>query len=88
LAARPAEFQLDFEEFELERADGGAEPIHPEWSFNWDSVRNSHFESIQSGRAGRGFAVRLSGDLEADESPALTSGFASHHAPLDLTQIF
>ena len=86
LAARPADFQLDFDGFELVRADGSAEPVHPEWSFNWESARNSHFEMIQSGRAGRGFVARLSGGLEADESPALTSGFAPHHAPLDLSQ--
>jgi sialate O-acetylesterase len=86
LAARPADFQLDFDGFELMRANGSAEPIHLDWSFNWDSARNSHFELIQSGRAGRGFAARLSGGLEADESPVLTSGFAPHRAPLDLSQ--
>jgi sialate O-acetylesterase len=86
LAALPADFQLDFDGFELVRADGSAEPIHPEWSFNWDSVRNSHFETILSGRAGRGYAARLSGGLEAGESPALTSGFAPRRAPRDLSQ--
>ena len=65
LAAQPADFQLDVDGFELVHLDGRAEPMHPEWSFNWDSVRNSHFELIDSGRPGLGLAARLSGSLEA-----------------------
>jgi sialate O-acetylesterase len=86
LAARPADFQLEFDGFELVRADGATEPVHPEWSFNWDSVRNSHFELVPSDHAGKGFAARLSGGLEADESPALAGSFAPRRTPRDLSQ--
>jgi len=85
LAAQPADFQLDVDGFELVRADGSSEPIHPEWTFNWDSVRNAHFEMVASGRPGHGLAARLSGGLEADESPALSGGFAPRHAERDLS---
>jgi sialate O-acetylesterase len=86
LAAHPTEFQLDFDRFELLRADGTAESLHPEWSFNWDAVRNSHFELVPSGRTAPSPAARLSGSLEADESPALTGGFALRHQVRDLSQ--
>jgi sialate O-acetylesterase len=86
LADHPAEFQLDFDRFELLRADGGAEPLHPDWSFNWGDVRNSHFEMVSAGTVGPGLAARVSGGIEADESPALTSGFAPRHQVRDLSR--
>jgi sialate O-acetylesterase len=41
---------------------------------------------IPSGASGLGFAARVSGGIEADESPALTSGFALRHQVRDLSR--
>ncbi|MGD0579592.1 MAG: sialate O-acetylesterase [Bryobacteraceae bacterium] len=86
LADHPAEFQLDFDGFELVRVDGSTEPLHPEWSFNWGDVRNSRFELALSGRAAPGLAAHLAGGIEADESPTLTGSLARRHMVRDLSQ--
>ena len=86
LADHPAEFQLDFDRFELLLPDGGAGPLRPDWSFNWDGVRNSHFEMVPSSTSGPDLNARVSGGIEADESPALTSGFAPRHQVRDLSR--
>lgn len=85
LASEAQQFQLEFDEFVLLRADGSSEPLQPEWRFNWTEARNSHFELASSGRADPGIAVRLAGGIEADESPALTGSFAPRGKLRDLS---
>ena len=83
VAAAPVPFDLEFDGFELVRADGSAEPLRPDWSFNWDESRNSRFELVPG--PGAGVAVKISGSIDADEYPVLTGSFARHEQARDLS---
>lgn len=85
LAAGSKPFDLTFDNFELLRAIGGVESLHPLWSYNWDQARNSMFELIAAPLVRSGLAVRTSGAMEPDEAPVLSAAFRPHRQVRDLS---
>jgi sialate O-acetylesterase len=101
LARAPAEFQLEFDDFELVEADGsttststpfsnfdngtGRTSFGSYWSYTWQSAASTTFDLVQPGRGGSGFAARVSGQLDAGQDAALHSDYAPDGSAVDLT---
>lgn len=99
LAAKPSEFQLEFDDFELLK---GAEPgaavpfsnfdtgssedtLHGSWSYTWKNAPHTSFELVHSGRGNAGYAARVSGNMEPQDEARLEATFAPDGSPADLS---
>jgi len=101
-AAHSRKFSLDFDDFELLPANADSEPVSfsnfddgsshvstgGTWSYSWQEALDSQFELVAPGRGGKGYAARISGELDGgsdsrwevrlrpDGTPAELSSFA------------
>ena len=77
-AARPRDISLEFDDFELIPKNADAPPVPfsnfdqgqasvstgGTWSYDWQDAPQMGFELIAPGRGGKGFAARISGQLD------------------------
>jgi len=99
-AAHPAEFSIDFDDFELVRASKDSErplslsnfddgssrlSMGGSWTYDWQDAPNSQFELIAPGRGGRGFAARVKGTLDGASSSLMEAGFRRDGSAVDLS---
>ena len=99
-AAHPAEFSIEFDDFELLRAgndpqgplslsnfDDGAAQISTggNWTYDWQGAPDSLFELVTPGRGGRGFAARVKGALDGASSSRMEASFKQDNSALDLS---
>src|SRR5260370_20959298 len=99
-AARPAEFSMEFDDFELLRAgndsndpvilsnfDDGTAQISTggNWIYDWQGAPDSVFELIKPGRSGKGFAARVKGTLDGASSSRIMASFRQDNSAFNLT---
>ena len=99
-AARPAEFSMDFDDFELLREgkdsndpvilsnfDDGTAQISTggNWIYDWQGAPDSVFELIKPGRGGKGFAARVKGTLDGASSSRIKASFRQDNSAFNLT---
>ncbi len=97
-AAHPAEFSIEFDDFELicvgndpqgplslSNFDDGAAQIATggNWTYDWQGAPDSVFELVTPGRGGRGFAARARGALDGTSSSRIKAGFNADNGPVD-----
>jgi sialate O-acetylesterase len=82
-AAGSREFSLEFDDFELLRADSTAANVPfsnfddggsntstgGQWSYNWDSAEDTKFALIAPGHGGKGYAAKIAGKLDGTNDP-------------------
>ncbi|MBS1852512.1 MAG: hypothetical protein JST79_16525 [Acidobacteria bacterium] len=97
-AGRAAEIGMEFDDFVLLPADGGppvafsnfddggmTNALHGYWTYQWNAGPQSAFDLTRPGRGGAGYAARISGALEPNETASLSSSFRADDAPADLS---
>ena len=99
-AAHPAEFSIEFDDFELIRVgndpqgplslsnfdDGAAQmATGGNWAYDWQGAPDSVFELVTPGRGGRGFAARARGALDGTSSSRIKASFKQDNSALDLS---
>src|SRR5882762_4405108 len=99
-AAHPAEFSMEFDDFELLRAgndsddpvilsnfDDGTALVSTggNWSYDWQGAPHSVFELLAPGRGGKGFAARVKGTLDGASSSRITATFRQDNSAFNLT---
>ena len=99
-ATHPAEFSIEFDDFELLRA--GDDPQGPlslsnfddaaaqistggNWTYDWQGAPDSLFELVTPGRGGRGFAARVKGALDGASWSRMQASFKQDNSALDLS---
>lgn len=99
-AKTPLSFDLEFDDFELIPAspnttakgladfDDGTSRLSTGGSFNysWADAPDSTFALTTPGRATRGFAARVSGQLDGTQDAILSANYTVEGTPFDLTQ--
>ena len=100
LAQRPAEFDLEFDDFQLIKADPAAglapfsdfndgtaqNSLHGVWTFDWQSAPDGKFELAQPGRGSSGYAARVFGQVDYSADALLRANFSAHGSPADMSQ--
>lgn len=100
LARAPAEFHLQFDDFELIGNDAsGAERARPLGGFDdgrartqtggfWTAIEDavSKFNLVAPGRGDTGWSAQYSGEMVAGTQRALSATFAADGSPIDLNQ--
>lgn len=98
-AAHGAHFSLEFDNFELLPAKAAEPPVKfsdfdqgmPDvstggsWTFWWADAPNADFELSSPGRGGKGYAARLSGQLDGASDARWQVDLKPDHAPADLS---
>src|SRR5467141_3013828 len=99
-AAHPAEFSMEFDDFELLRAgndsddpvilsnfDDGTALVSTggNWSYDWQGAPHSVFELLAPGRGGKGFAARVKGTLDGASSSRIIASFRQDNSAFNLT---
>jgi sialate O-acetylesterase len=99
LAAQPAPFSLEFDDFELLPSAEGAEPVlldnfddgtartatGGDWTYTWADAPETTFELVTPGRTGAGFAARLAGLFDGATSSRWQANFRQDNSPMDLS---
>jgi sialate O-acetylesterase len=98
-AARPADFSLEFDDFELvPRPGDGSLPVRISdfddgtartatggaWTYSWTDSPGATFELVAPGRGGIGYAARVGGTLDEVSSSRLQASF---HADLSVADM-
>jgi len=96
-AAHPAEFSLEFDDFELLPENSGPSSslsnfddgtsrtaTGGSWSYVWADAPNSALELVSPGRNGSEFAARVTGTLDGASSSELLASFHADGSPADL----
>src|SRR6266853_5531692 len=98
-AAHPAEFSLEFDDFELLSENPSSNPSIPlsnfddgtprtatggSWSYVWADAPNTALELISPGRGGSAYAARVAGILDGTSSSELLGSFHADGSPTDL----
>jgi len=100
LAARPADFDLEFDDFELIRSDTTASALpfsnfndgtpgnslHGLWTYDWQSAPNATFELSKPGRGGSGYAARVFGQLNYADDSLLHATFDSNGSAANMSE--
>jgi sialate O-acetylesterase len=101
LAARPMEFSLEFDDFELlpQPGDGGLPKrlsdfddgtsrisTGGEWTYSWKDSPAAAFELAAPGRGNHGYAARVSGTLDEVSSSRFQANFHADLSPADLSR--
>ena len=101
LAARPMEFSLEFDDFELlpqpaetnsplpiSDFDDGTSRISTggEWTYSWKNSPGTAFELVSPGRGGKGFTARVSGTLDEVSSSRLQANFHPDLSSADMSR--
>ena len=99
-AERPAEFHLEFDEFQLlHDAESGMPPVpfanfddatsHNSLGgnagYDWPDAPNTTFELISPGRGHHGYAARLAGKLDGTQESVLDMRYHVDDSPVDLS---
>lgn len=99
-AAKPATFQIDFDDFELLPANEpgtkgvpvssfrqgvGQTSNESVWRYDWASGPGTWFELAPPGRDGTGFSARTAGKLDGTNASYLDADFSRDGAPVDLS---
>lgn len=98
-AAHPRDISLEFDDFELIPASAGALPVSfsnfdngsanvvtgGTWSYDWEAAANTTFEMVSPGRDGKGFAARLSGQLDGASYSRWQAALRPDGSPADLS---
>jgi len=97
-AAHSMEFSMEFDDFELLRAendpqgalslsnfDDGAAQIATggNWTYDWQGAPESMFEIVTPGRGGKGFAARVHGTLVGASSSRVKTSFKQDNSAFD-----
>ena len=100
-AARPMDFSLEFDDFELLPQPGdGSLPMRisdfddgssrvstgGEWTYSWKDSPGAAFELVAPGRGGKGYAARVSGTLDEVSSSRLQANFHVDLSPADMSR--
>ena len=101
LAARPLEFSLEFDDFELlpQPSDTGS-PVGlsdfndgtsrtstgGDWTYGWKDSPGATFELVAPGRGGKGYAARVSGTLDEASSSRLQANFRADLSAADMSR--
>jgi sialate O-acetylesterase len=97
-AAEPARLSLEFDDFELVPAAGGAKPLlfakfddgtgstatGGDWIYDWDDAPGTSFELVTPGRGGTGFAARVAGAFDEMSSSRLQANFKRDKSATDV----
>ncbi len=96
----PAEFHLEFDDFELLYDPASSLPPVPlvnfddgtlrnlyggDSSYEWSSAPGTAFSLVSPGRGGHGFAARISGTLDGSQGSVWTTRFRLDNSPVDLS---
>lgn len=99
-AARPTEFTMEFDDFELlhprddsqgpmslSNFDDGKAQLSTggNWTYGWQDAPDSVFELAAPGRGGRGFAARVKGALDGASSSRMEASFKRDKSSADLS---
>jgi sialate O-acetylesterase len=96
-AARPRDFSLEFDDFKLIPADttappapfsdfdDGASRTHAggNWTYSWEGTPDSRFELVAPGHGGKGYAAKVSGQLDGASDSYLRASFKEDGTPYD-----
>ena len=97
-AAHATDFWMEFDDFELLRAendpqsalslstfDNGAAETSTggNWTYDWKDARDSVFELVAPGRGGKGFAARVKGTLNGASSSRIKASFKQDNSAFD-----
>jgi hypothetical protein len=97
-AAHATDFWIEFDDFELLRAendpqgamrlsnfdDGAAQTsTGGNWAYNWQAAPDSMFELVAPGRGGKGFATRVKGTLDGASSSRIRASFKQDNSAFD-----
>jgi len=99
LAAHPADFDLEFDDFQFIRSGAAAtlvpfsdfnnglpgNSLHGLWTYNWDEAPNTKFELTKPGRGGAGYAARVFGQLNYSDTSLLHATFSADGTPADMS---
>jgi sialate O-acetylesterase len=99
LAEHPADFDLQFDDFELIKSDPSAElvpfsnfsdgtarnSLHGLWTYAWQAAPDSAFELARPGRGDTGYAARIFGHLSYSDDSLLHATFAANGSPADMS---
>jgi sialate O-acetylesterase len=101
LAARPIDFSLEFDEFELllQPGDSGL-PVRlsdfddgtsrtstgGDWTYSWQDSPGAAFELVTPGRGGKGYAARVAGTLDEVSSSRLQASFHADLSAADMSR--
>lgn len=100
LAAQPTGIDLEFDDFELvKQANGTVEAtrfanfdqgdtktsLDSLWTYHWQSAPDTAFELVSPGYGGSGFAARISGQIDFQDSAVLEASYSASGAPADLS---
>lgn len=101
LAAGPATFSLEFDDFELLPRPGDESlPVRisdfddgtsrtstgGEWTYSWKDAPGAAFELVAPGRSGKGYAARVSGTLDEVSSSRLQANFHADLSAADMSR--
>jgi sialate O-acetylesterase len=99
-AAKPTEFLLEFDDFELLPKSGeGSSPVRisdfddgtartatgGEWTYSWADSPGAAFELVAPGRGGKGYAARVAGTLDGVSSSRLQANFHADLSAADMS---
>jgi sialate O-acetylesterase len=98
-AAKPREFSLEFDDFELlpAKSDAPAMPFSDfndgsshtstgsDWSFSWYDAPDSVFSLVAPGRGGTGYAARIAGSLDGTSYAQLQAQLHADTSPMNLS---
>ena len=97
-AAHPTEFSMEFDDFDLLRAendpqtalrlsnfDDGAAQITTggNWTYDWQGAPESMFELVTPGRGGKGFAASVKGTLDGTSSSRIKASLKQDNSAFD-----
>jgi sialate O-acetylesterase len=100
-AARPMDFSLEFDDFELlPQPRDGSLPARisdfddgtsrtstgGEWTYSWKDSPRAAFELVAPGRGNKGYAARVSGTLDEVSSSRLQANFHADLSAADMSQ--
>ncbi|MGA8151854.1 MAG: sialate O-acetylesterase [Terriglobales bacterium] len=96
--AEAADFQLEFDDFQLVKADSASPEDFSNfddgssrisnggyWTYSWDTAPKFVLSLVQPGRGGSGYAAQVSGQLATADTALLKAGFRSDGAPADMS---
>ena len=101
LAARPIDFSLEFDDFELLPQPGDSGPpvrlsdfddgtsrtsTGGDWTYSWKDSPGAAFELVSPGRGGKGYAARVSGTLDEVSSSRLQANFHGNLSAADMSR--
>ena len=98
LAAHSADFQIEFDDFELLKRDSDTtaplsnfddgssrNTLGGFWTYTWKTAPHTTFQLTQPGHTGSGYAAQVSGQLDAGDNATLSASFSPDFSPADMS---